>query len=92
MLPEGEDNSILCTAPAEDHYEINWRTGDGEITNGGTFTVGYEELIINGTKGIRVIFTASPEVNGTILRCVVVNFNQPSDSPEPLEYPIIVQG
>ena len=30
MLPEGEDHSILCTAPAEDHYGINWRTGDGE--------------------------------------------------------------
>ncbi|CAI7999763.1 hypothetical protein GBAR_LOCUS2784 [Geodia barretti] len=37
------------------------------------------------------MFTASPEVNGTILRCVVVNFDLPSDSPEPLEFTIIIQ-
>ena len=92
MLPEGENHSILCTAPAEDHYEINWRTSDGrEVGNEGTFTVG-EELTNNGTKGMRILFTASPEVNGTILRCVVINFQNLGDSPEPLEFTIIIQG
>ena len=92
VFPEGEVHSILCTAPDEDHFEISWRTAAGEVGNEGTFTVGDEEPVTNGTKGRRLMFTASPEVNGTILRCVVVNFDQPSDSPEPLEFTIIIQG
>ena len=93
MLPEGEDHSILCTAPAKDHYEITWGTGDGGVVgNDDPFTVGDEELTNNGKKGIRVLFTASPEVNGITLRCVVINFQNLADSPEPLEFTIITQG
>ena len=93
MFPEAEVHSILCTAQDEDHFGINWRTADGgEFENEGTFTVGDEEPATNGTKGRRVIFTASPEVNGITLTCVVVNFRQPSDSPEPLDFTIIIQG
>ena len=74
-------HSILCTAPDEDHFEINWGTGDGGFfENEGTFTVGDEEPATNGTKGRKVMFTALPEVNGTTLKCVVINFDQPSDS------------
>ena len=40
MLPEGEIHNILCTAPAEDHYIINWGTNEGPFENEGTFTVG----------------------------------------------------
>ena len=86
-------HSILCTAPDEDHFGINWGTGDGGFFyNDGTFTVGDEEPATNGMKGRRVIFTASPVVNGTTLGCVVVNFRQLSDSPEPLDFTIIIQG
>ena len=93
MFPEGEEHSILCTAPDEDHFEINWgTTAGGFFENEGTFTVGEEEPDTNGTKGRRVLFTASPEVNGTTLRCFVINFRQPSDSLEPLEFTIIIQG
>ena len=93
MFPEGEVHSILCTAPDEDHFAINWGNVDGgEVGNEGTFTVGDEEPVYSGTKGRRVIFTASPEVNGTTVRCVVINFRQPSDSPEPLDFTIIIQG
>ncbi|CAI8009840.1 hypothetical protein GBAR_LOCUS6564 [Geodia barretti] len=93
VFPEGEVRSILCTAQDEDHFGINWRTADGgEFGNEGTFTVGDEEPATNGTKGRRVIFTASPEVNGITMTCVVVNFRQPSDSPEPLDFTIIIQG
>ena len=93
MFPEGEVHSILCTAPDDDRFEINWGTGDGGFfENEGTFTVGDEEPATNRTKGRRVIFTTSPEVNGTTLICVVINFRQPSDSPEPLEFTIITQG
>ena len=93
MFPEGEVHSILCTAPDEDHFEINWGTGDGgKIGNEGPFTVGDEEPGTNGTKGKRVMFTASPEVNQTTLRCVVVNFRPNSDSPQPLDFTIIIQG
>ena len=93
MLPEGEVRSILCTAPDEDYFEINWGTVDGgEFGNEGRFTVGDEEPATNGAKGRRVIFTASPEVNEITLRCVVVSFRQPSDSPEPLDFTIIIQG
>ena len=93
VFPEGEVHSILCTAPDEDHFAINWGNVDGgEVGNEGTFTVGDEEPVYSGTKGRRVIFTASPEVNGTTVRCVVINFRQPSDSPEPLDFTIIIQG
>jgi hypothetical protein len=93
VLPEGEVHSILCTAPDEDHFGTSWRTAaGGEVGNEGTFTVGEEEPTTNGTKGRRVMFTASPEENGTTLICVVINFRQPSDSPEPLEFTIIIQG
>ena len=93
MLPEGEVHSILCTAPDEVHFVINWRTSaGGEVVNDGTYTVGDEEPVNNGTKGKKLTFTASPEVNGTTLRCVVVDFRQNSDSPEELEFTIIIQG
>ena len=93
MLPEGEVHSILCTAPDEDHFEISWRTAaGGEVGNEGTFTVGEEEPTTNGTKGRRVMFTASLEVNGTTLRCVVINFRKLNDPPESLEFTIIIQG
>ncbi|CAI7999765.1 hypothetical protein GBAR_LOCUS2785 [Geodia barretti] len=93
VFPEGEVHSILYTAPDEDHFGINWGTGDGGFfDNDGTFTVGDEEPATNRMKGRRVIFTASPVVNGTTLRCVVVNFRQLSDSPEPLGFTIIIQG
>ena len=93
VFPEGEVHSILCTAPDEDHFEISWRTAaGGEVGNGGTFTVGEEEPATNGTKGRRVIFTASPNINGTTLRCVVTDFSPNSDSPEELEFTIIIQG
>ena len=29
VFPEGEVHSILCTTPDEDHFGINWGTGDG---------------------------------------------------------------
>ena len=92
MLPEGEVRSILCTAPDEGHFAINWGTVDGEFGNEDIFTVGDEEPATNGTKGRRVMFTALPVVNGTTLRCVIINFSQPSDSPEPLDFTIIIQG
>ena len=93
VFPEGEVHSILCTAPDENHFEINWGTGDGGFfENEGTFTVGDEEPATNGTKGRKVMFTVLPEVNGITLKCVVINFDQPSDSPEPLEFTIIIQG
>ena len=93
VFPEGEVHSILCTAPDEDHFEILWRTAvGGEVGYEGTFTVGDEEPVYSGTKGRRVIFTASPEVNETTLRCIVVNFRPNSDSPEQLEFTIIIQG
>ena len=92
VFTEGEVHSILCTAPDEDHFEINWRTSaGGVIGNEGTYTVGDEEPVNNGTKGKRLTFTASPEVNGTTLRCVVVDFRPNSDYPE-LEFTIIIQG
>ena len=94
VFPEGEVHSIICTAPDEERFVINWGTAaGGVIGNEGTYyTVGDEEPVTNGTKGRRLMFTASPEVNGTILRCVVINFDLPSDSPEPLEFTIIIQG
>ncbi|CAI7999333.1 hypothetical protein GBAR_LOCUS2686 [Geodia barretti] len=92
VFPEGEEHSILCTAPDEDNFAINWGTGGGIIGNEGPFTVGDEEPATNGTKGRRVIFNASLEVNQTTLRCVVVNFRPNSDSPEPLDFTIIIQG
>ena len=92
VFQEGELHSILCTAPDEERFVINWGTVDGGFGNEGTFTVGDEEPATNGMKGRRVIFTALPVVNGTTLRCVIVNFRQPSDSPDPLDFTIIIQG
>ena len=93
VLPEGEIHNILCTAPAEDHFAINWGTNhEGEAGNEDIFSVGEEETVGEGMKGRRVTFTATPVVNNTILRCVVINFDQPSSSPEPMEFIIIFQG
>ena len=93
MLPEGTIQNILCTAPAEDHYAINWGTNlEGHAGSEGIFTVGEEETVGEGMKGRRVTFTTTPVVNNTILRCVAINFDQPSSSPEPMEFIIIIQG
>ena len=93
VLPEGKIHNILCTAPAEDHYDINWGTNhEGEAGNEGVFTVGEEKTVSDGMKGRQVTFTATSLVNNTRLTCVVINFNQPSSSPEPLKFNIIIQG
>ena len=93
VLPEGEIHNILCTAPAEDHYAINWGTNnEGEAGNEGMFAVGGEEAVGEGMKGRRVTFTATSVVNNTILTCVVINFDHISSSPQPIEFIIITQG
>ena len=93
VLEEGKIHNILCTAPVEGPYTINWGTTlEGEAGNEDIIVVGEEEAVSEGVKGRRVTFTATPVVNNTILTCVVINFNQPSSVPETLEFIIIIQG
>ena len=82
VLSEGEKRSVLCRAPAEVNYLINWAV-DGTPVNGEYmgFTVGEEEMLGDGMKGKQIMFTATSDVS---LRCV--------DSFDPLVINIIVQG
>ena len=49
VLPEGEEHSILCTAPDEENYLITWVANVGPVGDG--FVVGEEEILDDETKG-----------------------------------------
>ena len=88
VLPEGEEHSILCTAPNEKRYLITWVANVGPVGDG--FVVGEEEILSDETKGKRITFTATS--NSTSLKCVVSDTFEPSNTFEPLQLTIIIQG
>ena len=90
VLPEGEEQSILCTAPNEGNYLITWVANFGPVGDG--FVVGEEEILDDGTKGKRITFTATDDINSTSLTCVVSDTFQASNSFEPIQLTIIIQG
>ena len=90
VLPEGEEHSILCTAPDEENYLITWVANGGAVGVG--FVVGEEEILDDETKGKRITFTSTDDINSTSLRCVVFDIFQPSNSFEPIQLTIIIQG
>ena len=90
VLPEGEEHSILCTAPNEQDYLINWGANGGAVGDG--FVVGEEEILDDDTKGKRITFTATDDINSTSLRCVVSDTFQASNSSIPIHLTIIIQG
>ena len=87
VLPEGEERSILCTAPASELFLINWVFVQGQAG----FVVGDEETLDNGMKGKRITFTATADVNNTNLRCVVTDLIQ-TTAAYALELTVIIQG
>ena len=87
VLPEGEERSILCTAPASELFLINWVF----VPEQAGFVVGDEETLDNGIKGKRITFTATADVNNTNLRCVVTDLNQ-INSVDAVELTVIIQG
>ena len=89
MLPEGVEHSILCTAPDDDRYYIFWVADRGPAGDG--FVVEDEELD-DGMKGIMITFIATTDISNTSLRCVVTDLLQASNSLEPIELLIVVQG
>ena len=90
VLPEGEVHSILCTAPDEENYLITWVANVGPVGDG--FVVGEEDIFDDGTKGKRITFTATDNINSTSLKCSVSDTFQVSNSFEPIQLTIIIQG
>ena len=89
MLPESVEHSILCTAPDDDRYHIIWVADRGPA--GDEFVVEDEELE-DGMKGKMITFTATTDISNTSLRCVVTDLLQASNSFEPIELLVVVQG
>ena len=90
ILPEGKETSIVCKAPAEGNYAINWAV-DGtaireEYYMGFTVT---EEEVSDGMKEKWIVFTATSNVS---LKCIVTDVLDVSNSFESLEINIITQG
>jgi hypothetical protein len=90
VLPEGEEHSILCTAPSEGNYLITWGANVGPVGDG--FVVGEEEILDDEMKGKRITFTATDDINSTSLRCTVSDPFEPSNSFIPIQLTIIIQG
>ena len=90
VLPEGEEQSILCTAPNQERFLITWGANVGPVGDG--FVVGEEEIFDNETKGKRITFTATDDINSTSLRCVVADIFEPGNSFKPIQLTIIIQG
>ena len=89
ILPEGEETSIACKAPAEGNYAINWAVNGTAISSkymGFTVT---EEKISDGMKEKWIVFTATSNVS---LKCIITDVLDVSNSFESLEINIIVQG
>ena len=87
VLPEGEEHSILCTAPNEQDYLITWGANGGAVGDG--FVVGEEEILDDGK---RITFTATDDINSTSLRCVVSDIFNADNSFDPIQLTIIIQG
>ena len=89
ILPEGEETSIVCKAPAEGNYAINWAVDGTAVSSeymGFTVT---EEEISDGMKEKWIVFTATSNVS---LKCIVTDVLDVSNSFESLEISIITQG
>ena len=75
VLPEGENESIVCTALDDVNLVITWIV-NGRISTDEDmrFVVEEEETSVdNGLKGSTIIFNATIDVNNTNLSCVVSN-------------------
>ena len=88
ILPEGEETSIVCKAPAEGNYAINWAVNGTAISSEYMdFTV--TEEMSDGMKEKWIVFTATSNVS---LKCIVTDVLDVSNSFESLEIKIITQG
>ena len=93
MLPEGKEHTILCRSPAETKYLITWVANGAPIYDDHLiFTVGEERQLTGGEKGRNVTFIPTPDVNSTSLKCAVIDLNDYTNSFEPLNLTIIIQG
>ena len=89
ILPEGKETRIVCKAPAEGNYVINWAVNGTAVSGeymGYTVT---EEEISDGMKEKWIVFIATSNVS---LKCVVTDVLDVSNSYESLEINIVVQG
>ena len=90
VLPDGVKHSIPCTAPANGSYLINWVVDEEQPGDG--FVVGEKETLANGMEIKSITITASNEISNTNLRCSVFDLIEASNSFEPIELTIIIQG
>jgi hypothetical protein len=92
VLPLGEARELLCTAPAENGYIINW------IVNGSQLNTEDSEtdfrlkdiLLANMSRGRNLMFTATPEVNNTNVHCLITDTQQ--QISESSQFLIQIQG
>ena len=76
VLPEGENESIVCTALDDDNLDITWRVNGRISTDDEDMRFVVEEEVTSiddGLKGSTIIFNATIDVNNTNLSCVVSN-------------------
>ena len=94
VLPEGENESIVCTALDDDNLDITWRVNGRISTDDEDMRFVVEEEVTSiddGLKGSKIIFNATIDVNNTNLSCVVSNIAELTFMV-PLEIIITIQG
>ena len=75
VLPLGEARELLCTAPAENGYIINWIVNGSQLRAEET-NFHLEELLANMSRGMNLMFTATPEVNNTNVDCLITDIQR----------------
>ena len=87
----GETRDIPCTAPNEDHLDINWGP-NGLVEESEDMESGNIYTLQNGLKGRNLTLTATAEINNTNLRCGIYNHDEPIKSYSSLEILVLIQG
>ena len=91
VLPLGEARELLCTAPAEIGYTIDWVVNGSQLRAEETNFRSEDILLANMSRGRNLIFTATPEVNNTNVHCLITDIQRLQTSKSS-QFLIQIQG
>ena len=91
VLPLGEAREILCTAPADSGYTIVWVVNGSQLRDEETNFRSEDIISANMSRGMNLMFTATPEVNNTNIHCLITDIQRLQIS-QSSQFSIQIQG
>jgi hypothetical protein len=76
VLPLGAARELFCTAPVESGYTIIWIVNGSELSAEETYFRSEDIMLANMSRGVKLMFIATPEVNNTNVHCLIIDIQR----------------